>query len=124
MHGTTRQVMHGTTCHAEAALSSDVSISHKFGATAGLEAAVAGVRTVLLDTHSVKTKFDDVYSQADIEYDSMSSLIKAILKYKDGDLNYQALGDWSEILHFFHHDAGLSSVEFLRNEIDNAMLGQ
>ena len=40
---------------------------------------------------------------------------------EDGDLKYKALGDWSEILHFFHHDTGSSAVEFLRNEIDNAM---
>lgn len=85
----------------EAALVADLCIAHKFGATAALEAAVAGVRTVLIDLYSTKTLWDDVYANAAIQYDSIDALMAAIARYRAGDPNEAALGDWSPILHHF-----------------------
>jgi len=85
----------------EAALVSDLCISHKFGATAALEAAIAGVKTVLLDTYGTRTFWDVVYAQADIEYGSIDALIAAIVRYRGGNAADQDLGDWSSIIHNF-----------------------
>ena len=85
----------------EAALVADLCISHKFGATAGLESAIIGVRTVLLDVYGVSTLWDNIYAQADIEYKTMGSLIGAIAGLRTGDTANCALGDWSSIIHHF-----------------------
>lgn len=85
----------------EAALTSDICIGHKFGATAALEAAIAGIRTVLLDPYGTNTFWDPIYAQADIEYKSMDSLLKAISGMRNNYKANQKLGDWSPILHHF-----------------------
>lgn len=85
----------------EAALVADICISHKFGATAALEAAIAGVRTVLLDSYGSKTRWDAIYAQADIEHETIEQLMEALARYRSGSENDQALGDWMPILHHF-----------------------
>jgi hypothetical protein len=85
----------------EAALVADMCISHKFGATAALESAVAGVRTVLLDSYGSKTCWDALYAQVDIEYETIGPLMEAITRYRSGSDADQSLGDWSPILHHF-----------------------
>lgn len=109
---------------AQAALASDIAINHKFGATAGLESAVNGIRTVLLNKYKITTKFDKTYAQANIEFDSMNSMLNSIIKYKEGDLKYQDLGDWSKVLDSFHHKSNQNAIEIIRDEIDNSMLNQ
>lgn len=106
----------------EAALVADLCIGHKFGATAALEAAIAGVRTVLLDAYGTKTLWDAVYAQADVEYKTMESLLDAIVCYRSGEAGHQALGDWSAILHHFdpYHD-GLA-IPRLRNVIEQIVV--
>lgn len=91
---------------SEAALVSDLCIGHKFGATAALEAALAGVRTVLLDSYGSASFWDGVYAQADVEYESMEALMTMIASYRNGEEACQMLGDWSPILHHFdpHRD--------------------
>lgn len=85
----------------EAALAADLCISHKFGATAGVESAIAGVRAVLLDAYGTKTLWDDVYAHADIEYKTMDALLEAIAGWRSGAPANQDLGDWSSIIHHF-----------------------
>lgn len=97
MEGTARNDIYPT----EAALVADLCIGHKFGASAALEAAVAGVRTVLLDPYGIKTLWDGVYAKAAIEYDSIDVLMEAIARYRAGDPNEATLGDWTPILHHF-----------------------
>jgi hypothetical protein len=105
----------------EAALVADLCISHKFGATAALETAIAGVRTVLLDPYGIKTLWDDLYAQADIEYESIDTLMVAIHRYRAGHADKKALGDWSPILsHFDPYRDGQSTCR-LRTVIENAV---
>jgi len=85
----------------EAALVADLCIGHKFGATAALEAAIAGVRTVLLDVYGTKTAWDDIYAKADIVYQTMESLMDAIADFRAGSKTQQTIGDWTSILHHF-----------------------
>ena len=105
----------------EAALVADLCIGHKFGATAALEAAIAGVRTILLDRYGTKTLWDSIYSQADIEYESMGSLIEAINRYRTGDINSQALGDWSPIIHHFDPYCDGRAIERLHNIVTHSI---
>jgi len=109
---------------AEASLASDISINHKFGATAALEVAINGGRALLLDLYGMKNEFDNVYSKANIVYYSMSSALDAILRYKEGDKEFQDLGDWSKIIHHFHHESNLHAIEILRREIDYTMINK
>ena len=85
----------------EAALVSDLCIGHKFGATAPLEAALSGVRAVLLDTYGSASLWDAIYALSDIEYETMESLMAEIERYRRGEEDHQTLGDWSKILHYF-----------------------
>lgn len=106
---------------AEAALVSDLCISHKFGATAALEAVVSGVKTVLLDSYGTKTVFDSIYCQADIEYASVELIMAAVTRYREGDLSSQQLGDWSKIIHYFDPYMDGNASARLRNEVSESI---
>ncbi len=106
---------------AEAALVSDFCIGHKFGATAALEAAVAGVRTVLLDKYGTKTHWDGLYAQADIEYETMGLVLNKIEEYRFGN-SAQTLGNWDPILHHFDAYRDGSAVIRLRETVRSLVL--
>jgi hypothetical protein len=101
----------------EAALASDLCIGHKFGATAALEAALAGVRTVILDLYGTKTQWDKIYASANILFDCIEDALKASTQYRDGNQRQQDLGDWTSIRdHFVSRHDGMS-IEATRNLI-------
>ncbi len=106
----------------EAALVADLCIGHKFGATAALEAAIAGVRTVLLDTHGAKTPWDNIYNNADIEYKTMDSLMDAITGIRSGSKVYQTIGDWASILHHFDPYRNGEAVDRLRKVVEQGAI--
>jgi hypothetical protein len=83
---------------AEAALASDIAIGHLVGATASLEAALAGCRSIMLDTLGQIRHGRELYEQADILYPSMMSALQAIDRFRVGDPSAAALGDWSGII--------------------------
>ena len=85
----------------EAALVADLCVGHKFGATASLEAAIAGVRSVLLDGYQTRTQSDDLYASADIVYATIESLMEAVRDHRAGLSAARNLGDWSQILDQF-----------------------
>jgi len=101
----------------EAALVADLCISNKFGATAALEAAIAGVRTVILNAYGTKTLWDSIYAKADIEYESIDALMVTIGRYRAGNAAQQALGDWAPILQYFDPYRDGKAAERLRQEI-------
>jgi len=86
---------------AEAALSADIAIGHAVGATAALEAALAGVRSILLNPYGMKGENDTLYAQADIVYPSMMAALGAIRSFRSGTPEYVRLGDWSPIIGHF-----------------------
>jgi len=86
---------------AEAALISDLCIGHKVGATAAIEAACFGVRTVLLDSGSINCFWDYLTKANDIEYNKLDELMNAIYEYRNSDDKHRALGDWSSIISQF-----------------------
>jgi hypothetical protein len=83
---------------AEAALSADMAIGHAVGATAPLEAALAGVRSILLNPYGMRGDNDTLYSQADIVYPSMAAALEAIRDFRSGAPQHAGLGDWSPII--------------------------
>jgi hypothetical protein len=82
---------------AEAALCADLCIGHLIGATASLEAGLAGVRSTLLNPTGLRTANDALYARADIVYPSMEELLAAIAAHRAGDPARGALGDWQPI---------------------------
>jgi hypothetical protein len=84
---------------AEAALTADITIGQAYGATASLEAALAGTRSLVVNPYRVRSDHDSVYGQADIVFPSIDAALGAIRQYRDG--RRPALGDWSPILDRF-----------------------
>ena len=105
----------------EAALVADLCISHKLGATAGLEAAIVGVNTVLLDPYKTSTPFDEIYAQADVVYDDIDSLMIAIDDYRSNKIENNALGDWGAIINHFDEYMDGNSVNRLYKEVETVM---
>tara|TARA_B110000003_G_C16628336_1_gene525676 strand:- start:213 stop:2132 length:1920 start_codon:yes stop_codon:yes gene_type:complete len=83
------------------ALVSDFCISYKFGATAGLESAITGTRTVLVDKFNFDTAHDEIYSKNNIIYKDFDKLIQDIYKFRAKQLDLKNLGDWSSIINYF-----------------------
>jgi len=106
----------------EAALSADFCIGYKSGATAALESALLGIRTILLNPYGHKVFFDDLLSRARVEYSSLEDLMGAIEQYRSGDMEGNLLGDWTPIIHYFHPHQKGSSIERLRNIIQLSAL--
>ena len=106
---------------AEAALASDLCISHKFGATAALESALVGVRTVLLDSYGADSWWDAIYSQSDIQFESLDLLLSEIDDYRSGSEEHKSLGDWSNILYKFDAYMDGRAVIRLRNIVEKSI---
>ena len=101
---------------AEAALCSDIIIGHAIGATAALEAALAGARCILLNPYGFKGANDSIYREADILYPSLESALDAIRQYRSGNPERARLGDWSSIIgRFDAFQDGRSAVRLRRN---------
>ena len=99
---------------AQMALSSDLSVGHSYGATASLEAAVYGINSVLISHHRSLSKWDYLYNQSNILYDSIESVIKTVV---DNDYKIETIGNWSGIISKFHYSQLFSAKEKINNQI-------
>ena len=86
---------------AEVALSADIVIGQSFGGTASLEAALAGSRSVLINSYGFRGEMDSLYARAQILFPSLDAALEAIDAYRCGDPAFRWLGDWSAILSAF-----------------------
>lgn len=84
---------------AEAALASDLAIGHLIGATAALEAALAGTRCVLINLNGTRTANDELYANGQIVFDSLAEALRATTMFRAGDPAHRTLGDWSGFIH-------------------------
>jgi hypothetical protein len=105
----------------EAALIADLCIGHKFGATAALEAAIAGARTVLLDPYGTKAFWDNILAKVDVEYPTLEKLMDAIAKFRAGAADSKSLGDWSTILDYFDPHRDGKAIERLRKTVEHSL---
>jgi hypothetical protein len=83
---------------AESGLISDISIGHKFGATASLEVAIEGVRSVMIDQYGTKTIWDQYYNNKNITLPNIEAIISAINQFRKGNPDYYDFGNWSSFL--------------------------
>ena len=111
-------VLRNDTYACEAALASDLCIGHSYGGTASLEAAVYGVRSVLIADNYISTRWDYLYSQSNIIYDSLESIIKDVTNNKTKD---KSIGDWSGIIDTFDFGRNYSAREKLKNLITGCL---
>lgn len=105
----------------QVALASDLCVSHKIGATAGLESALAGKRSLLINSPPMFGFTDHLYYRADIIYPNMEEVIHAIDAYRNGVSNKQNLGDWRDIIYNFDPYIDDKAVSRLRNHIENSL---
>ncbi len=103
----------------EAAMAADVAIGYNFGATASLEAAIAGVRSILIDQGGYRGIQDSLYRKGDIIFRSLDEGLKAIQQYRAGQRSN--LGDWSGMIKQFDAFGDYRSTERLKDELGLAM---
>ena len=103
---------------AEAALSSDIAIGQTLGSTATLEAAMAGVRAVLVDSSRTTSDNDSLFQQVNILYPSLPQAIDAILDFRDVVPGSQDLGDWTPIISHFDPFRDGQSARRMRGLLD------
>lgn len=101
---------------SQAALASDLCIGHSYGGTASLEAAVYGVKSVLIADNYTSTKWDYLYNQSNIIYDSLESIIKDVT---DNKTKKKSIGDWSGIINTFDFARNFSAKNNLTKLINN-----
>ena len=108
----------------QVALSSDLCISHKIGSTAGLESALLGKKTLLINSPPTFGSLDHLYFKSDIVYLNIDEVIIAINSYRRGDLNKQKLGDWKDIIHDFDSYIDNKAVIRLREHIEKSFINR
>jgi len=106
----------------EAALAADLCVGHLIGATASLEAALGGVRSIMLNPLNLRTTTSDVYARADIVYSSMEAALEAIGAWRRGDPTRAALGDWSSIVRTFDPFGDGNASRRLRELLERAVV--
>lgn len=104
---------------AEVALVSDITIGHKFGATASLESVVVGTRAVLINNYNLKTCWDHLYIGNQIIFSSMRSTLNVINEFRNGNKDFEKLGLWDSILHNFISDKNLDSISHLNKLLED-----
>lgn len=120
------ELLHGihrnTVFPAEAALCADIAIGSTVGATASLEAALVGVRSILLNQYGLKSDNDYLYSQEDIVYSSMNEALNSIRDFRAGVKKSAGLGDWSSIINHFDSYRDGNAGYRMRDLLENAVL--
>ena len=93
--------LYGSCFPAEAAKIADVCIGKLIGSTAALEASLAGVPTLLIDTEGIR--IHPLYSLGfgRVVFDNWDTLKAAIEQYRSSADAYPELGDWSLMLRDF-----------------------
>lgn len=106
---------------AEAAMASDIAIGHLVGATAPLEAALAGCRSIMLDTLGQVRHLRELYEKADIIYPTIDEALRAIDAFQLGDPGAVNLGDWTPIIRQLDSFMDGQSGQRLRRIIEDMM---
>lgn len=104
---------------AHVALASDLCIGHVYGATASLEAAVYGVRSVLINEFNMSTKWDCIYNLSHILFDSIDDVISLILANK---YEISSIGDWKNIIDKFDYNQEFSSIDKINALVDSFLI--
>ena len=106
---------------AEAALSADIAIGHAVGATAALEAVLAGTRCILLNPYDVRGNNDLLYAKVDVVYHSIDSTLNAIEDFRAGNPKRANLGDWASIMDQFDPFRDGNAGHRMRNLLEDIL---
>jgi hypothetical protein len=107
----------------EAALASDMTIGHYVGATASLESAVVGKRTVMVNSCRFKGMFGYLFEHPHLLYTSWEEALEDLKKYRKGDPAYQDMGDWQPFIKQLDPFLDDKASQRVRTEIDRVMAG-
>jgi hypothetical protein len=86
---------------AEGALVADITIGYMIGATASLEAALAGCRSIMINPYGWRGAHNEVFSNANLVFETLDEAISAIEEFRAGNPQQANLGDWTPIIHHF-----------------------
>lgn len=106
---------------AEAAIASDIVIGHAVGATAGLEASIAGSRCILLNPYEMRGDNIDIFKKQNILYNDIESALGAIEHYRDGVKEYMNLGEWKNIINLFDSVRDGKSAQRIRKRLEQIL---
>lgn len=106
---------------AEVAMTADIAVGYTAGATASLEAALVGTRSILISPFAFANATDPLYARCDIVYPSMSAALEAIDAFRRKDPKRLKLGDWSPILREFDPYRDGRAGARLREIVEHAM---
>ena len=83
----------------EIALASDICIGDIAGATASLEAALAGTRSIMIDSMNFGPKYRAIYFASDqIVFKDLDYALNAIIQFKVKEKQSSPIGQWGQIL--------------------------
>ena len=105
----------------ELGLISDICISHKLGATAGLETALTGARTILLNSIKSNTSFDKIYNEANIVFSNIDDALSSITNFRKDNNKDNNLGIWNNIIHNFDLNNDKKSINRISKHIFNSL---
>ena len=105
----------------ELGLISDICVSHKLGATAGLETALTGARTILLNSIKSNTSFDKIYNEANIVFSNIDDALSSITNFRKYNSKDNNLGIWNNIIHNFDLNNDKKSINRISKHIFNSL---
>ncbi len=103
---------------AEVAMASDITVGYVIGGTASLESALAGARSVIVNSYGFVTDMDDLFAQADIMLPTLANALEAIDSHRRGER--PLLGDWTSILPSFDHYRDGGAADRLKEVVARA----
>jgi hypothetical protein len=84
---------------SEIGMVSNICIGDLVGATASLEAALVGSRSILINSMNVKTTFRKFYFNSKLlVYPNLTSALNDIEQYLKGDPQFDQIGKWDDVL--------------------------
>lgn len=103
---------------AEIAFASDICVGDLVGSTASLEAALAGTRSIMVDSLNFGREFREVYyEEQGLVFKNLEVALQGISEFRKGLLTDYKFGDWSSVL------GKLKMTETLHNDfIDGFIL--
>ena len=102
---------------SEVGLAADICINHKFGATAALETASLGRRTVLLNNHKSLSNWDYLFKKSNIVFDNIDDLINEIDKFRFFNSELDNFGNWDKIISSLNEYYGQNVISRIINHL-------
>ena len=102
---------------SEVGLIANICINHKFGATAGLETASLGRRTVLLNNYKSLSHWDYLYKKSNIVFDNIDDLIVGVKKFRFSNSELDNLGNWNKIINVVNKYHGQDVISKIKRHL-------